>query len=163
MVDARCAPPDGPSRRERRRALWSCDDLHCRSVQAALWSMTRGRFAQGLAWEGRTPCKTRTSSRLALHRILERDGTCYSTRVSSVVMGVSHSDPPLFSRTSREKPAGVRLVWPGRRWREEGAALPATAKLATTEIVRQKVTDAPHRLIHSDTLNVVAALHAEGI
>ncbi len=57
----------------------------------------------------------------------------------------------------------VRLVWPGRRWRTDGAAPDPTAprRARTAEIVGEQAT--AHRLIHGDGLDVAGMLEIEGL
>lgn len=53
---------------------------------------------------------------------------------------------------------GIRLVWPGRRWRVDPAEPPAPRAARGVELAG----DGAHRLVHGDALELCRTLHAEG-
>lgn len=61
---------------------------------------------------------------------------------------------------------GVRLTWPGRQWRSEAGRadnLRTPRPLRTIEVIDTQDASAACRLVHGDGLDLVSALHAEGL
>jgi len=73
--------------------------------------------------------------------------------------------PPLAAPGQEQKKAqfqGVKLSWAGRRWRgADDARGEVSAKIRTVEVVGNAAL--PHRLFHGDALDVIRALHADGL
>jgi DNA modification methylase len=102
---------------------------------------------------------------------------CLSLAVISSVAVSRRAAPSSDSAVKEESRApsnrgadrsGVRLTWPGKRWREDCAGgAPASAArahtLQTVEMAGDPASKVVQRLVHGDGLDVVGALAAEGL
>ncbi|OJY29257.1 MAG: hypothetical protein BGO98_43550 [Myxococcales bacterium 68-20] len=76
--------------------------------------------------------------------------------------------PHVRSRESKSTdPNGVRLSWPGRRWRErDDSSVSVEERGSAKEILAAEIVgdaSVAHRLVHGDGLDVLGALEAEGL